>query len=84
MLSWYSATPPTRSTKATVVPSMRIRATPPGVPVAGAWAATSARIVTDWPKTDGFGDDVTEVVVAPGSTSCSRELVAPANLASPS
>ena len=37
---------------------------PVGVPLPGAAAATVAVKVTDWPKTEGFADDVTEVVVA--------------------
>jgi hypothetical protein len=34
---------------------------PDGVPVAGATALTVAVNVTDWPKTDGFTDEVTVV-----------------------
>ena len=44
---------------------------PPGVPVAGAFAVTSARIVTCWPNTDGLGEEVTVVVVCATSTSWS-------------
>ena len=37
---------------------------PVGVPVAGATGLTVAVNVTDWPKTDGFVDEATVVVVA--------------------
>ena len=46
-----------------VEPSLNVTV-PVGVPLPGAPAATVAVKVTDWPKTDGFADDVTEVVVA--------------------
>ena len=36
---------------------------PVGVPLPGAAAATVAVKVTDWPKTEGFAADVTDVVV---------------------
>ncbi|MFE7546367.1 hypothetical protein [Streptomyces platensis] len=36
---------------------------PVGVPAPGATGATVAVNVTDWPTTDGSGDDVTTVVV---------------------
>jgi hypothetical protein len=69
--------------KPTVVPSITKRTAPPGVPVAGASADTSALIVTGWPNTDGLGDVVATVVVCAVSTSWSRLALAPANLASP-
>ncbi|MGW8969766.1 hypothetical protein [Streptomyces platensis] len=37
---------------------------PVGVPAPGATGATVAVNVTDWPTTDGSGEDVTVVVVA--------------------
>ena len=45
-----------------VVPSRNVTV-PVGVPVAGGTGATVAVNVTDWPKTDGLGDDVRVVVV---------------------
>ncbi len=44
-------------------PSLKVTV-PVGVPLPGAPAETVAVKVTDWPKTDGFADDVTEVPVA--------------------
>ena len=46
-----------------VEPSLKVTV-PVGVPLPGAAAETVAVKVTDWPKTDGFADDVTVVVVA--------------------
>jgi hypothetical protein len=45
------------------VPS-RNMTVPVGVPVPGGFTVTVAVKVTDWPKTDGLGDDVSVVVVA--------------------
>ena len=46
-----------------VEPSLKVTV-PVGVPLPGAPAETVAVKVTDWPKTEGFADDATEVVVA--------------------
>jgi hypothetical protein len=37
---------------------------PVAMPEPGALAVTVAVNVTDWPKTDGFAEDATELVVA--------------------
>src|ERR1051325_1823032 len=58
-------TPPERATglpKAT--PLVRNWTVPLGVPAAGATALTVAVKVTDWPNTDGFTDEDTDVAVA--------------------
>ena len=47
----------------TLEPSSKVTL-PVGVPLPGASAATLAVKVTDWPKTEGFGDDKTEATVA--------------------
>jgi hypothetical protein len=52
-----------------VVPSLKAT-DPPGVPPPGATALTVAVNVTDWPKADGFTDDVTAVVVLAWFTVC--------------
>jgi hypothetical protein len=52
-----------------VVPSMKATE-PPGVPPPGATALTVAVSVTDWPKVDGFTDDVSVVVVLAWFTVC--------------
>src|SRR6185437_13762631 len=43
---------------------------PVGVPAPGATAETVAVNVTDWPKTDGFCDEVTSVAVLALFTTC--------------
>ena len=53
-------------------PSLKVTV-PVGVPLPGAAAATVAVKVTDWPKTEGFADDVTEVVVASLVTVCGQD-----------
>lgn len=52
-----------------VAPSLKVTV-PPGVPPPGADADTVAVKVTDCPTTDGFVDDVTDVVVAAAFTTC--------------
>ena len=47
-----------------VVPSAAKLTVPPGVPLPGETALTLAVKVTGWPKLDGFGEEVTAVVVA--------------------
>ena len=46
-----------------MVPASLNVTVPVGVPAPGATAATVAVNVIDWPKTDGWADDVTAVVV---------------------
>ena len=58
------ATPPLSiGEPSTVEPSMKMTV-PVGVPLPGAVGLTVAVKVTDWPKTEGFADETTEVVVA--------------------
>src|SRR2546427_649855 len=45
-----------------VAPSLKVTV-PVGVPVPGAVAVTVAVNVTDWPETDGFGDETTALEV---------------------
>lgn len=59
---------------------------PVGVPVPGATTETVAVRVTDWPKTDGFNDEVKAVAVLALLTTCGlpgREPVLPRKFASP-
>jgi hypothetical protein len=57
---------------------------PPGVPPPGATGLTVAVSVTDWPKVDGFTDDVTAVVVLAWFTVCVRAAdVLPLKFVSP-
>src|SRR5215472_7917688 len=68
------------------VPPSRKVTVPTGVPDPGATADTVAVKVTDWPKTDGFTDEVTVVVVLALLTTCgfvSRFPVLPSRLSSP-
>jgi hypothetical protein len=66
------ACPPLRVRVAkVVVPSMKATE-PPGVPPPGATALTVAVSATDWPKVDGFTDDVSVVVVLAWFTVCVR------------
>ena len=68
-----------------VLPSLNVTV-PVGVPLAGAAAATVAVNVTDWPKTDGFDEDVTAVVLLAWFTTCGfvfSEPVLVAKFASP-
>ncbi len=56
------------------------------VPAPGAIAETVAVNVTDWPNTEGFGDDVTAVVVLDLLTTCglpASDPVLPLKFASP-
>ena len=46
------------------LPPSRNVTVPVGVPAPGATGETVAVNVTDWPKTDGFTDEVTVVVVS--------------------
>lgn len=54
-----------------VAPSLKVTV-PVGVPDPGATALTVAVKVTDWPKTEGFADDATAVVVLSVFTICVR------------
>lgn len=45
-----------------VAPSLKVTV-PVGMPEPGATAATVAVKVTGWPKTDGFAEDITDIVV---------------------
>ena len=58
------ALPRIRVTVPNVEPALLNVTVPVGTPLPGAFAATVAEKVTHWPYTDGFTDDVTEVVVA--------------------
>ena len=55
--------PPLSVTVPSVVEPFANVTEPVGVPLPGAFAATVAVKVTDWPKTDGFADETTDVVV---------------------
>src|SRR5579863_3608931 len=57
------ATPPLSVPLPMELPPSRNVTVPVGVPVPGATAETVAVKVTDWPKTEGFTDDVTVVDV---------------------
>ena len=57
------ATPPLNVPVPSVVPPSLKVTLPVGVPLPGAAAVTVAVKVTDWPKTEGFADDVTAVVL---------------------
>ena len=52
-----------------VSPSLKVTV-PVGVPVPGAEALIVAVTTTDWPKTDGSTDELTEVVVLAWFTVC--------------
>ena len=52
-----------------VAPSKKFTV-PVGVPAPGAVAVTVAVNVTDWPKTDGFAEETTAVLVAAWFTVC--------------
>ena len=52
------------------LPPSRNVTVPTGVPDPGATAETVAVNVTDWPKTDGFADEVTVVAVFALLTTC--------------
>jgi hypothetical protein len=54
-----------------VAPSFRVTE-PVGVPLPGATTTTVAVNVTVWPKCDGFGEEVSVVVVAALCTVCDR------------
>ena len=57
---------------------------PVGVPVPGAAALTVAVNVTGWPYTEGFADEMTEVVVLSSlTTSVTDEEPDPLKFASP-
>src|SRR5437867_9298299 len=56
----------------TVLPSLTV-IVPPRGPDPGATARTVAVKVTDWPKVDGFTDDVTLVVVVAFVTMCEAD-----------
>jgi len=72
------ATPFTRATGGLrFPPSTRNRTLPVGVPAPGATGATVAVNVTLCPKTDGFPDDVMELVVYATSTACPPVSVPP-------
>src|SRR5579859_5329949 len=62
------ATPLLSGLVAIGLPPSRKVTVPVGVPTAGGTPATVAVKVTDCPKTDGFCDEVTVVVVLPGAT----------------
>jgi hypothetical protein len=65
------AEPPDRATgEPKFTPSITNCIEPDGVPGLGALAVTLAVNVTDWPKTDGFADEETVVVVEAWLTVC--------------
>ena len=64
------ATPPLRVPVPMELPPSRNVIVPVGVPVAGATGEIVAVKVTDWPKTDGFTDEVTTIVVSALVTTC--------------
>jgi hypothetical protein len=57
-----------------VAPSLNVT-DPPGVPAPPPEALTAAMNVTDWPKTDGFVDDVTTVELGEAFTVCDVEAL---------
>ena len=64
------AAPPLRvPVPSVVLPSLNVTV-PVGVPLAGAAAVTVAVKVTDCPKTEGFADEVTPVVLLAWFTTC--------------
>ena len=64
-------------------PSLNVTV-PVGVPAAGEVGDTVAVNVTDWPASNGFADDDTDVDVLPWLTVCeSADEVLPAKLVSP-
>jgi hypothetical protein len=66
----YVTKPPLSMGVLTGPPSIVIVTTPVGVPVPGAAVVTVAVNVTDWPSREGFGADVTFVVVFALLTVC--------------
>jgi hypothetical protein len=78
------ATPEAFTVAVSVVPPANEKVTVPvGVPMAGAAAEMEALTVTACPVTDGFGTEVTVVVVFPWLTVCVPVAVLPAKFASP-
>lgn len=80
------ATPPLSVPVPIGLPPSRNVTVPVGVPVPGATADTVAVKVTDWPKADGFRDEVTVVVVSALLTTCGlpvNDPVLPLKLPSP-
>ena len=72
--------------RATVVvpPVLKVKVTVPvGMPAPGSTGATTAEMVICWPWTDGFGAEVTVVVVVAGVTVWVSFPVDAAKLASP-
>ena len=59
------------------LPPSRNVTVPVGVPVPGATGETVAVKVTDWPKTEGFADEVTAVVVSALLTTCGLPVSEP-------
>ncbi len=64
------ATPPLSVPVPMGLPPSRNVTVPVGVPAPGATAETVAVKVTDWPKTDGWTDEVTVVAVFALLTTC--------------
>ena len=80
------ATPPLNVPVPIGLPPSRKVTNPVGVPVPGGTAVTVAVNVTDWPKVEGFVDEVTAVVVLALLTTCGfpvSEPVLPLKLGSP-
>ena len=71
------ATPPLSVPEPIGLPPSRNVTDPVGVPVPGATAVTVAVNVTDWPKTEGFSDEVTAVAVLPLLTTCGFPVIEP-------
>src|ERR1019366_3141171 len=59
------------------LPPSRNVTDPVGVPPPGATGETVAVKVTDWPKTEGFTDEVTAVVVLALLTTCGFPVITP-------
>lgn len=68
------------------LPPSRKVTVPVGVPAPGATAETVAVKVTDWPKTEGLGDEARAIAVLALFTTCGlpvNEPLLPSKLASP-
>jgi hypothetical protein len=71
------ATPPMIVPDPIGPPPSRNVTVPVGVPAPGGTAATVAVKVTDWPKTEGFTDEVTAVSVLALLTTCGLPVSEP-------
>ena len=80
------AMPPLKVPVPIGLPPSRKVTVPVGVPAPGATADTVAVNVTDWPKTEGFADEVTVVEVLALLTTCGlpvNDPVLPVKFVSP-